>query len=221
MAEFVLGRLLQFWKHFRQIDANQQAHRFERTYGRTFAGSTIGIVGLGNIGIAVAKLLAPFRVRVLGMRRSARPGDTHEFSDELYGSDRLHEMLARCDAVVVAAPATSDTRHLIDARALAALPPHAFLVNVARGSVLDEIALAAALREGRLAGAALDVFEVEPLPPESPLWDVPNLYVSGHSSVSIDRYMDDVFERFEANLVRYVAGEKLTNLVDMAALGFA
>ncbi len=221
MAEFVVGRLLQFWKHFRQIDANQQAHSFERTYGRTFAGSTIGIVGLGNIGVAVAKLLAPFRVRVLGMRRSARPGDRHEFTDELYASDGLHEMLAQCDAVVIAAPATSETRHLIDARALAALPPHAFLVNVARGSLLDETALAAALREGQLAGAALDVFEEEPLPPKSSLWDAPNLFVSAHSSVSVDRYMDDVFDRFEANLVRYVAGEKLTNLVDMAALGFA
>lgn len=221
MAEFVVGRLLQFWKHFRQVDANQLAHSFERTYGRTFAGSTIGIVGLGNIGVEVAKRLAPFGVRVLGMRRSARPGDRHEFTDELFGTDALHEMLAQCDAIVIAAPASSETRHLIDAKALAALPPHAFLVNVARGSLLDEDALAAALGEGRLAGAALDVFEREPLPKENALWDVPNLYMSAHSSVSVDRYMDDVFDRFEANLVRYVAGEKLTNLVDMAALGFA
>ncbi|MBW2359743.1 MAG: D-2-hydroxyacid dehydrogenase [Deltaproteobacteria bacterium] len=221
MAEFVVGRLLQFWKHFRQVDAYQQAHSFERAYGRTFAGSTIGIVGLGSIGVAVAKLLKPFRVRVLGLRRSARPGDRHEFADELYGIDAFHEMLAQCDAVVVAAPATNETRHMIDARALAVLPPHAFLVNVARGSLVDEAALAAALREGRLAGAALDVFEEEPLPPESPLWDVPNLYASAHSSPSVDRYMDDLFDLFEANLVRYVAGEPLANQVDMETLGFA
>jgi phosphoglycerate dehydrogenase-like enzyme len=186
MAEFVVARLLQFWKHLRQIDANQQAQSFERTYGRTFAGSTIGIVGLGNIGVAVARLLKPFRVRLLGMKRSARPGDLHEAVDELYGIDRLHEMLGLCDAVVVAAPATNETKHLIDAAALKALPPHAFLVNVARGSLLDEAALSEALREGRLAGAALDVFD-----------------------------------RFEANLRRYVAGEPLENLVDMESLGFA
>ena len=220
MAEFVVGRLLQFWKHFRLIDENQQAHRFERTYGRTFAGSTIGIVGLGSIGVAVAKLLRPFRVRVLGMKRSARTGETHEHADALYGIDALHEMLAECDAVVVAAPATDETRHLVDAKALAALPEHAFLVNVARGSLVDEDAIAAALRDGRLAGAALDVFEEEPLPEGSPMWDLPNLYASAHSSVSVDRYMDDVFDRFEANLRRYLAGEPLEAVVDMEALGF-
>jgi len=221
MAEFVVARLLQFWKHFRLIDENQKAHRFDRTYGRTFAGSTVGIVGLGSIGVAVAKLLRPFRVRVLGMKRSARPGDTHEHADQLFGTGALHEMLAQCDAVVVAAPATDETRHLIDAAALAALPEHAFLVNVARGSLVDEAALADALESGRLAGAALDVFDHEPLPPESPVWDLPNVYVSAHSSVSVDRYMDDVFDRFEANLARYLAGEPLEAVVDMEALGFA
>jgi len=221
MAEFVVGRLLQFWKHFRTIEANQQAHRYERTYGRTFAGSTIGIVGLGNIGVAVARLLQPFRVRTLGIRRTAKPGDTHDAVDELFGIDQLHEMLGQCDGVVVAAPATEDTHHLIDAKALAKLPPHAFLVNVARGSLVDETALADALQGEQLAGAALDVFEQEPLPASAPIWDVPNLYASAHSSVSVDRYMDDVFDRLEANLKCYIAGEPLENEVDMASLGFA
>jgi len=220
MAEWVLGRLLQVWKRFREADANQLAHQFERTYGRTFAGSTIGIVGLGNIGCAVAERVRPLGVRVLGLKRSHRPGDTSDVADELFGPDQLHEMLAHCDAVVVAAPATPETHHLMDAKAFAAMPRGAVLVNVARGSLVDEVAVAEALRSQQLSAAVLDVFEEEPLPAESPLWDLPTLYASAHSSVSVDRYMGDVFDLFEANLRRYAAGEPLRNRIDMEALGF-
>jgi D-3-phosphoglycerate dehydrogenase len=122
--------------------------------------------------------------------------------------------------VVVAAPATPETRHLIDARALAAMPSHAVLVNVARGSLVDEAALAQAMAEESIAAAVLDVFDPEPLAPESPLWDLPGVYVSAHSSVSIDRYMDDVFELVLDNVQRQLAGKPLRNVVDMAALGF-
>lgn len=221
MAEWVVGRLLQVWKLFRKADRHQQQHEFVRTYGRTLAGSTIGIVGLGSIGCAVADRLRAFGCRVLGLKRSHRPGDRSDHADELYGPDQLHDLLGRCDAVVVAAPATPETRHLIDAKALAAMRDDAVLVNVARGSLVDEDALVATLREGRLGAAVLDVFEQEPLPPESPLWDLPNVYVSAHSSVSIDRYMDDVFDLFYDNVTRMLAGEPLRNVVDMERLGFA
>jgi phosphoglycerate dehydrogenase-like enzyme len=177
-------------------------------------------VGLGSIGDAVALRARALGARVLGLRRSAKPGDTSASVETLYGSAGLHEMLARCDAVVVAAPATPETQHLIDAAALAAMKPGAVLVNVARGSLVDEAALVAALGEGRLGAAALDVFEREPLPKESLLWDLPNLYVSAHSSVSVDRYLDDVFDLFADNLRRFTAGEPLRNVVDMQALGF-
>jgi len=220
MAEFVIGRLLQIWKRFREADHHQREHAYVRTYGRTFAGSTVGIVGLGSIGDAVALRARALGARVLGLRRSAKPGDTSASVETLYGSSGLHEMLARCDAVVVAAPATPETQHLVDAAALAAMKPGAVLVNVARGSLVDEAALVAALDEGRLGAAALDVFEREPLPKESPLWDLPNLYVSAHSSVSVDRYLDDVFDLFADNLRRFAAGEPLRNVVDMQALGF-
>jgi phosphoglycerate dehydrogenase-like enzyme len=129
-------------------------------------------------------------------------------------------MLARCDAAVVAAPETPETFHVIDERALAALPKGAVLVNVARGSLVDEAALVKALESGHLGAAALDVFEAEPLPPGSPLWDLPTCYVSAHSSVSVDRYVDDVFDLFVENAGRYLRGEELRNRVDMAALGF-
>lgn len=225
MAEFVIGRLLQVWKHFRQLDEHQSKHQFVRSYGRSFAGSTIGIVGMGAIGAAVGERARALGCTVLGMRRSFAPGSQPSAEDqavahEMFGMSQLHEMLGRCDAVVVAAPATDETRHLMNAAAFAAMPRGAVVVNVARGSLLDEAAVVEALESGQLGAAALDVFEQEPLPTESPLWDAPNLYLSAHSSVSVDRYMDDVFDRFADNLRRYVAGEPLRNQVDMAALGF-
>ncbi|MFQ5416309.1 MAG: D-2-hydroxyacid dehydrogenase [Myxococcota bacterium] len=221
MAEFVIGRLLQIWKRFREADAYQATHEFVRTYGRTFAGSTLGIVGMGSIGCEVALRARGFGLRVLGLKRSTRPGDVSELADALYGPDQLHEMLSDCDAVVVAAPATSETHHLFDEDAFGAMREGAVLVNVARGSLVEEAALLEALTSGHLAAAALDVFEQEPLPAASPLWDVPNLYVSAHSSVSVDRYLEDVFEIFSDNLRRYLAGEPLRNAVDMEALGFS
>lgn len=218
MAEFVIGRLLQVWKRFREADRHQRAHAYERIYGRTFAGSTLGIVGMGSIGRAVAERTRALGLRVLGQRRSA--GGAPGPADELFGPDRLHEMLARCDAVVVAAPETPETFHLIDAAAFAAMPEGCVFVNVARGSLVDETALVDALRSGHLGAAALDVFEQEPLPPESPLWDLPNCYVSAHSSVSVDRYLEDVFDLFADNAARWLRGEPLRNQVDMAVLGF-
>jgi len=220
MSEWVIGRLLQVWKHFRRIDEFQSAHLFKRSYGRTFSGSTIGIVGLGHIGRAVATRARALGCRTLGLRRSARAGDASPDVDRLYPADGLHDLLAECDAVVIAAPATPETRHMIDAAALAAMPRHAVLVNVARGSLLDEQELARVMREEPLAAAILDVFDPEPLDPDSPLWDIPNVYISAHSSVSLDRYIDDVFDLFLHNLERYLAGEELQNVVDMKAMGF-
>jgi phosphoglycerate dehydrogenase-like enzyme len=220
MAEWVVGRLLQVWKGFRDDDQNQRNYSFERSYGRTFSGSTIGIVGLGNIGVAVSERVRPFGCRVLGLKRSAKQGDVSEHADALYAPHQLHEMLAACDAVVVAAPATEATQHLIDARALSAMKSTAVLVNVARGSLVDESALADAIREKRLGAAVLDVFEQEPLPPESPLWDLSDVYISAHSSVATDRYMDDVFDLVVDNIERHLDGRPLRNLVDTEALGF-
>ena len=215
MAEWVVGRLLQVWKRFREADDFQRERRFERSYGSTFGGSTVGIVGLGHIGRAVAERVRPFGCRVLGLKRSYRPGDASDHADELFGPDQLHAMLARCDAVVIAAPATADTRHLIDAEALAAMQPHAVLVNVARGSLVDERALADALKGKRLKAAILDVFDQEPLPDSSPLWDLDDVYLSAHSSVSVDRYMDDVFELVLDNVKRYRSGDELRNVVQL------
>jgi phosphoglycerate dehydrogenase-like enzyme len=220
MSEWVLGRLLQVWKRFRETDAFQDKRLFERSYGRTFAGSTIGIIGLGGIGKAVASRARALGCRTIGLKRSARPGDRSEDVDELFSTDRLHELLAQSDAVVIAAPATAETYHLIDAKALAAMPRHAVLVNVARGSLVDEKELIRVMQEEPLAAAVLDVFDPEPLDPSSPLWELPNVYISAHSSVAVDRYMDDVFELFFSNLENFIAGRGLVNVIDMKSLGF-
>ena len=221
MAEFVLGRLLQIWKRFREIEEHQRAHRYQQTYGRTFRGSTIGIVGMGHIGREGARGARALGARVVGNKRSAPSTEETALADRFYRATELAEMVAECDAVVVAAPATPETHHLIDERALAAMRPGATLVNVARGSLVDEQALLEALHSGHLGAAALDVFDAEPLPADSPLWQAPNLYASAHSSVSVDRYIDDVFDLFEDNLRRYTDGKPLRNTVDMQALGFA
>lgn len=220
MSEWVIGRLLQIWKRFRAADEFQHAHRFKRSYGRTFSGSTIGIVGLGHIGRAVATRARALGCRTLGLRRSAQPGDESLHVDQLYPANQLHAMLVECDAVIIAAPATPETHHLFDAHALAAIPRHAVLVNVARGSLVDERELARVMTEDPLAAAVLDVFDAEPLDAQSPLWDIPNVYISAHSSVSLDRYVDDVFDLFHDNLIRFLAGETLHNVVDMERLGF-
>jgi phosphoglycerate dehydrogenase-like enzyme len=220
MAEWVVGRLLQVWKRFREADAHQQQHAFERTYGASMKGKTVGIVGLGAIGRETSVRLRAFGCRVLGLKRSAVAGAVSEHADALFAPDALHEMLAQSDAVVVAAPAVPETYHLIDAAALAAMRPDAILVNVARGSLVDEVALAEAMRSQSIAAAVLDVFDPEPLDPKSPLWDLPGVYVSAHSSVSVDRYMDDLFEFFFENLQRYRAGEPLKNQLDLEVLEF-
>lgn len=220
ISEWVIGRLLQVWKRFRDADEYQRAHHFRRSYGRTFADSTVGIVGLGPIGRAVAAGTRALGGRTLGVKRSARPGDTSPDVDRLYAPSELHAMLGECDAVVIAAPATPETHHLFDRDTLAAIPREAVLVNVARGSLVDETELARLMREDPLAAAILDVFDPEPLAAESPLWDIPNVYISAHSSISLDHYMDDVFEIFRDNLERFLAGRELRNLIDMESLGF-
>lgn len=221
MSEFVIGRLLQIWKRFPEMEEHQRAHQYIRTYGRSFVGSVVGIVGMGSIGRAVAVRAKAMGVKILGLKRSGpQPGPDADLADQLFGPESLHEMLGQCDAVVVAAPASPETRHMINDESLAAMKPGCVLVNVARGSLVDSAALLRAMESGHISAAALDVFEEEPLPADNLLWDTENLYMSAHSSVSVDRYLDDIFDLFEGNVIRYVKGETLHNAVDMKALGF-
>lgn len=172
-------------------------------------GKTLGIVGLGPIGIEVARLGLAFGMDVVGVRRTPR-GDE---PCETWPMDRLDELWPRVDALVLAVPLTDDTRHLLDAHALTRLKPGALLVNVARGEVVDEPALVEALASGRLGGAGLDVFEQEPLPPESPLWSLPNVIVTPHSSGTHPGNEDRATAIFLENLDRYLRGARLRNEV--------
>jgi len=213
IAEFVLARILMAWKCFPALDALQRARTWKPTYGRTLAGCTVGIVGLGAIGRAVAERARALHMNVLATRRRYTPGATAPHVDRLYGHDQLREMLGRCDAIVVCAPETPETYHLIDDDALAAAKQGAFLCNVARGSLVDEAALLRALASGHLSGAALDVFAEEPLAPQSPLWDVPGLAISPHSAASADGYFAALWDLFRRNMQAYLGGQAMENVV--------
>ncbi len=217
IAEFVVGRVLELYKDFPGLAGLQERHDWTQRYGRLLWGSTVGIVGLGAIGQAVAQRIKPFGVTVLAIRRSWRPGLSAPSVDELFGPGSLHDVLRRSDVVVLAAAGTPETDNLFDRAAIDAMKPGAILVNVARGNMVDETALLEALAGGRLAGAALDVARQEPLPPDSPLWDTPHLQLSPHSSASQDRYFEMCYELFVDNLGRYVGGQPLRNVVDLGA----
>jgi phosphoglycerate dehydrogenase-like enzyme len=215
IAEFALGRLIQDAKRFREIEALQVKHVWDPLYGRQLAGTTLGLVGLGAINGAVARRAHAMEMRVLATRRSATPGATAPDVDELYPTSELHAMLGQCDAVIAAVPETPETVGLIDARAIAAMKPGAFFCNVGRGSLVDEAALIDALRSGHLRAAALDVASEEPLPPEHPLWDAPNLLLSYHCSSSPSALFANLHRLVRDNLRRYLDGEPLANEVDL------
>jgi len=216
IAEFALARVLQEWKHFRALDGLQVRHDWEPRYGRQLAGSTLGLLGLGAINSEVATRAAAFGLRVLATRRSATPGATAPNVDRVYPPGELHAMLAECDAVIAAVPETPETTGLIDEAAFAAMPAGCFFCNVGRGSLVDEPALIAALERGHLRAAAVDVASVEPLPPDHPLWDAPNLYLSPHSASSPAALFVNLHKLFQENLARFLAGEPLRNEVDLA-----
>jgi phosphoglycerate dehydrogenase-like enzyme len=189
--------------------AAQRERRWAPEPGEDLEGKVAAVVGLGPIGLEIARLARAFDMRVIGVRR--RPvGDE---PCETWPMTRLGELLGLADYVVLALPLTSDTRHVIDARALARMRPGARLVNVGRGELVDEAALAAALREGRLAGAALDVFEREPLPETSQLWDVPGVILTPHVAASTPATHHHAAELFVENLGRWVRGQALRNEV--------
>jgi phosphoglycerate dehydrogenase-like enzyme len=213
IAEFVLGRILAERKRFREIEAAQTRGVWEPLYGSELAGATVGLIGLGAINSAVARRLAAFDVTVLACRRSAGPGAMAPHVDELFPTSRLHAMLGRCDIVVAAVPETADTIGMMDAAAIAAMPAGSFLVNVGRGTLLDETALVDALRRGHLRGAALDVQHHEPLPADDPLWDAPNLYLSAHCSASPAALFPNLQRLWKDNIRRWLAGEPLVNEV--------
>lgn len=219
MAEHVLGVMLAFTRrlHVSRDAQSQRAWRQAELVRaepgfEELAGTTLGLVGFGRIGQAVATMGRAFGMRVLAVRR--RPEAVADPAHEQWGLERLDDLLAASDWVVVAAPHTPDTEGLLSAERIARIKRGARLVNIARGALVDEAALIEALREGRLSGAALDVTEKEPLAPESPLWAMPEVIVTPHTSGFGPRFWERVLSQFADNLRRFRAGQPLENVVD-------
>lgn len=208
----IMGLLMLARKFPHWIDA-QRRHAWEPLRGSNapedLRGRTVMVVGLGNIGLAIAEFCQAVGMRVIGIRRSPkRAGDK---IDEIHPPGAFAELLPRCDWLVLACPYTKETHHLINAETLAKLPRGAHLINVARGRVVDEPALIEALKNGQVSSAYLDVFEKEPLPTESPLWDMPNVIVTPHNAAVADGNERRAAELFLANLERWARGEPLAN----------
>ncbi|MGD9644743.1 MAG: D-2-hydroxyacid dehydrogenase [Pirellulales bacterium] len=195
----------------------QQRREFIRRPTRDLTGATVGIVGMGGVGRRLVEVLAPFKVRMLAT--DWFPIDKPPRVESLWPPDRLDDLLAQVDVLILAVPLTDRTRGMIDARALALLRPGSLLVNVARGALVVEQDLVAALRSGHLAGAAVDVTATEPLPPTSQLWELPQVIITPHVGGQSARRIDNMTDFFCDNLRRYQRGEPLRNLVDKR-LGF-
>lgn len=211
LAEFAVLGLLFFHKDVRRLLSSQAAARWEVYEPGALRGRTLGIVGFGDIGRAVAAVARPFGVRIVALRRTSSPDP---LADEVLPAARLLEMVARVDDLVVSAPLTADTHHLVGEAVFRTLRPGAVLVNVGRGPVVDETSLLAALDQGRLRGAALDVFEQEPLPPDHPFWRMENVLVSPHSADHTAGWEANTMGPFLENLRRFRDGEPLLNPVD-------
>jgi phosphoglycerate dehydrogenase-like enzyme len=214
MAEYVCGLVLAFAKRFPETFALQRKREWRWRMTERIAGGEALVIGAGSIGGAIARALRPLGLRVHGVARRARTRDA-DF-DEVHGVERLEEALPGADYVIVAAPLTDATRGLLDRRRLRLMKPTARLINVGRGPIVDEAALVEALRDGALAGAALDVFDAEPLDPGSPLWTLPGVIVSPHMSGDFIGWEQDIMSLFLDNVRRFRAGEPLVNVVDKA-----
>jgi phosphoglycerate dehydrogenase-like enzyme len=219
ISEYVIASVLAFHYRFPQLMERFQKGRIwpENPWlecaGNEVAGKTMAVIGFGSIGRAVARLARCLGMSVVATRRS-RAGPAQEDGVRVYPPDRLREVLAEADAVVVCLPLTTETEGLIGQAELGAMKPHAYLVNIGRGKVIQEAALLTALREGWIGGAGLDAHAQEPLPTTSPFFDLPNVILTPHMSGISTGYPERITSLFCENLRRYLAGEMLLNIVD-------
>jgi phosphoglycerate dehydrogenase-like enzyme len=217
LGEYAIAAVLHFAKNIPLMQRNQQAHRWEWLSVDMVRGSTLGVIGFGGIGRESARLAAALGMRVIALRRRpASPGED-DIAERIYPPHQLHQLLAASDYVLMAMPSTPETRHMIGAAELRAMKNSAVLINLGRGSSVEETALVEALREKRIRGAALDVFETEPLPPEHPLYTLDNVLLSAHSADRTPDWLERATRMFMENYGRFVRGEPLLNVVDKKA----
>lgn len=213
IAEYVLTMILAVCRRLPQLIELQRERTWQPLEAQEMAGVTIGLVGLGGIGCEVAALARPFGSRIVGIRRHPNAAPI-EGVEVLGGLDALPRLLAVSDFVVLALPLTTETEILINDQTLSAAKPGAWIVNVARGGLVDELALVRALRSGPIGGAVLDTFREEPLADTSPFYRLPNCIVTPHTSWSSAAVLGRTFTVFCDNLRRYRAGEPLIHVVD-------
>ena len=211
MADYAFAAMVALNMHLPRFFADQQARRWEQRLSVPLAGRTLGVIGAGAIGGEIARRGAAFGMHVLAVKRTPAPVDG---AAEVVAPDQLHGVLGRSDFVVLVVPQTAATRRMLGEAELRVMKPTAYLINIARGSVVDEAALVHALREHWIAGAALDVFEEEPLPPDSPLWSLPNVLVTPHIAGEPADYARRAAEVFVDNLLRLRRGEPFRNVID-------
>ena len=214
LAEFCVLGLLAFVKDLPRLEADRRARRWNHYPMAELRDLTLLVVGLGKIGLEVARLANSFGMHVIGINRTGESNSSDV--EETHDVSALADLVASADAIAISLPLTDETRGLIDADAIATMKSTAIVVNLGRGGVIDQGALTEALRDGRLAGAALDVYATEPLPPQSTLWELPNVLLSPHTAGLSLHENARIVTLFARNLRRYLRGEELLNRVDSA-----
>lgn len=214
LIESDVALMLMLARNLPNVLRAQGEHRWVHAPHAELTGQTLGIIGLGHAGSDLAAKARSFHMRILGLRRSSTPDPN---VDALYGPDRLREFLAASDWVAVTCPLTPETYRMLGEAEFRAMRPTAYYINVSRGAVADPAALERAIREGWIAGAGLDAHEQEPLPADSPFWDLPNTIVTPHYGATTPLTRQRAIDIFCDNLRRYAAGQPLFNVVDKAA----
>ncbi len=219
LAEFTIFGILYHYKHGRRLIDNQQAHRWDDFHVGWLPERVMGIVGYGEIGRECGLLAHALGMRIQAVRRRPDLSNADPILERIFSPDTLHEMLHGIDVLVAAAPLTPETRHMLSDAEFSAMKPSAIVINVGRGPVIDQDALIRALRAKKIAGAALDVFETEPLPPDNPLWEMENVLISPHCTDRTEDpdWLDLSMRVFLENFGRFVKGEPLINVVDKQA----
>ena len=217
LADWVTAVMLFFGFDLRRVLQQQEQGVWKPFVGTTLNGRTLGIVGYGSIGSAVAARARTFGMKIAAMRRRTAMFENDPLVDESYDRSRLKELMAASDYLVVVTPLTPETRGLIGEAEIAAMRPSAVIINIGRGPVIDETALIHALESGRIRGAAMDVFNVEPLPADHPFWKMQNVLLSPHTADRVEGFLGPPFECFFENLDRFRKALPLQNVVDKDA----
>jgi len=217
LAEWTIGAMLYFAYRMRRMIRQQQAGVWEAFTTEEIQGKTLGIVGYGGIGSTAAELARPFGVKIVALRRRPEMFQQNGLVDQSFAPSQINDLMAASDYVLLAAPLTEETRGMIGAKQIAAMKPTGVLINVGRGAVVDEPALVDALENGKIRGAALDVFAAEPLPPGHPFYRMENVLLSPHTADHVQDFIHLAVESFLDNLRRFQANQPLLNLVDKHA----